>query len=85
MKLYATILAESAGPHLLKVTLNRPEVGNARNTQMGRDLLDLWTTLIDDPRDVRCVILTGAGDRNGSTSTKSSSAAVTRYWNVRSR
>lgn len=49
MKPYETLLIETIGDHLLKVTLNRPEVGNARNTQMGRDLLDLWTGLIDDP------------------------------------
>jgi enoyl-CoA hydratase/carnithine racemase len=63
MKTYETILAEPIGDHLLKVTLNRPEVGNAKNTQMGLDTLDLWTGLIDDPGDIRCVILTGAGDR----------------------
>jgi enoyl-CoA hydratase/carnithine racemase len=63
MKTYETILTETLNDHLLKVTLNRPEVGNAKNTQMGLDLLDLWTTLIDDPGDIRCVILTGAGDR----------------------
>ena len=45
------------------VTLNRPEVLNALNTQMGRDLLDLWTRLTEDPEDVRCVVLTGAGER----------------------
>lgn len=63
MKTYETLLTEQIGAHLLKVTLNRPEVGNAKNTQMGLDLLDLWTTLIDDPGETRCVILTGAGDR----------------------
>ena len=63
MKPYETILTETIGEHLLKVTLNRPEVGNAKNTQMGLDLLDLWTGLIDDPGDIRCVILTGAGER----------------------
>ena len=45
------------------VTLNRPEVLNAINTQMGRDLLDLWTRLIEDAGDTRCVVLTGAGDK----------------------
>src|SRR3984957_570903 len=60
---YETVLTETIGAHLLKVTLNRPEVGNAKNTQMGLDLLDLWTRLIDDPGDTRCVVLTGAGDR----------------------
>jgi enoyl-CoA hydratase/carnithine racemase len=63
MQHYETILTETSGDHLLKVTLNRPEVGNAKNTQMGLDLLDLWTGLIDDPGGIRCVILTGAGDR----------------------
>jgi enoyl-CoA hydratase/carnithine racemase len=63
MKAYETLLTEMTGAHLLTVTLNRPDVGNARNTQMGLDLLDLWTTLIEDPGEVRCVILTGAGDR----------------------
>ena len=63
MTSYETILTETIGDHLLKVTLNRPEVGNAKNTQMGLDLLALWTGLIDDPGDIRCVILTGAGER----------------------
>jgi enoyl-CoA hydratase/carnithine racemase len=63
MHTYETILTEMLSEHLLKVTLNRPEVGNAKNTQMGLDLLDLWTRLIDDPEQIRCVVLTGAGDR----------------------
>jgi len=49
VKSYETILAEPIGKHLLKVAPNRPEVGNPKNTQMGLDLLDLWTGLIDDP------------------------------------
>jgi enoyl-CoA hydratase/carnithine racemase len=60
---YATLKTETAEPHVLVVTLNRPEVGNAINTQMGRDLLDLWTRLTEDAGDVRCVVLTGAGER----------------------
>jgi enoyl-CoA hydratase/carnithine racemase len=60
---FDTILAEIVAPHLLRVTLNRPEVGNARNTQMGLDLLAVWERLLSDPEDVRCVVLTGAGDR----------------------
>ncbi len=63
MNIYDTILTETITPHLMKVTLNRPDVGNAKNTQMGLDLLDVWTRLIDDPGEVRCVILTGAGER----------------------
>ena len=60
---YATIRTERPSPHILQVTLNRPEVANSFNTQMGRDLLDLWTRLIAEPGDVRCAVLTGAGGR----------------------
>lgn len=60
---YETLLVETPRPHLLLVTLNRPDVGNAKNTQMGLDLLDLWSRLIDAPGEVRCVVLTGAGGR----------------------
>jgi enoyl-CoA hydratase len=60
---YQTLLTEIADRHILVVTLNRPDVLNAINTQMGIELLDLWTRLIAEPGDVRCVVLTGAGDR----------------------
>ncbi len=60
---YATLKTEMVEAHILLVTLNRLEVGNAINTQMGRDLLHLWTGLTEDAGDVRCVVLTGAGDR----------------------
>jgi enoyl-CoA hydratase len=45
------------------VTLNRPAALNALNTQMGRELHDLWTRLTAEPGDTRCVVLTGAGDK----------------------
>ena len=60
---YETILVETIDQHILLVTMNRPEVGNAKNTQMGLDMLDLWTKLIAHPGDIRCVVLTGAGER----------------------
>ena len=60
---YATLQTETPVPHVLLVRLSRPEVLNALNTQMGRDILDLWTRLTAEPGDVRCVILTGAGER----------------------
>jgi len=60
---YATLALEHSGEHVLVATLDRPEVLNALNTQMGRDLLDLWTRLSADPGEVRCVVLTGAGER----------------------
>src|SRR5690242_502527 len=63
MKAYDTLLVEMVKPHLLRVVLNRPQVANAFNTQMGRDMLDLWSGLIAEPGDVRCVVVTGAGER----------------------
>lgn len=60
---YETIATEGVGPHVLQVTLNRPQVGNAINTQTGHDLLDLWNRLTADAGDVRCVVLTGAGEK----------------------
>lgn len=60
---YQTLLLNRHEPHRLAVTFNRPEVLNAINTQTGLDLLDLWTRLAADSGDVRCVILTGSGDR----------------------
>src|SRR5438105_15438973 len=44
------------------VTLNRPEVHNAFNFQMQRELKDLWRGLRTND-DVRCVVLTGAGEK----------------------
>jgi len=60
---YETIATEMVGPFVLKVTLNRPQAGNSVNTQMGHDLLDLWNRLTADAGDVRCVVLTGAGEK----------------------
>ncbi|MBM3406140.1 MAG: enoyl-CoA hydratase-related protein [Betaproteobacteria bacterium] len=60
---YATLKLEMVEPHVLLITLNRPEVANAINTQMGHDMLDLWRRLTDDAGDVRCAILTGAGEK----------------------
>jgi enoyl-CoA hydratase len=60
---YETLSLEPRSDHVLLVTLNRPEVLNAINTQMGRDQLDLWTRIASDPGELRCVVLTGAGGR----------------------
>ncbi len=60
---YQTLLVETPEPHLRLVTLNRPQVANAFDTRMMQELLDLWTGLVADPGDTRCVVLTGAGDR----------------------
>jgi enoyl-CoA hydratase len=60
---YQTLLVEPRGEHILLVTLNRPQVLNALNTQMGKDQIDLWTRLTAEPGATRCVVLTGAGER----------------------
>jgi enoyl-CoA hydratase len=60
---FSTLRTENIDRHVLLVTLHRPEVSNALNTQMGRDLLDVWSGLISAPGEVRAVVLTGAGDR----------------------
>ena len=60
---FATLLCTSPAPHVLQVTLNRPHVGNAMNTEMGTDLLRLWNMLTEDAGDIRCVVLAGSGDR----------------------
>lgn len=59
----ATAAADETLARVLVVTLNRPEAMNAITTQMGLDLLDLWSRLGADAGDLRCVVLTGAGDR----------------------
>ena len=59
---YQTLLVEPRD-HILVVTLNRPAVLNALNTQMGKDQIDLWTRLTAEPGTTRCVVLTGAGER----------------------
>ena len=60
---YKTLALEPRSEHVLLVKLNRTEVLNAINTQMGRDQLDLWTRISADPGKLRCVVVTGAGDR----------------------
>ena len=60
---YETLaLSEPAG-QVLQATLNRPNVANAMNTQMGLDLLDVFTDLFARPDAYRAVVVTGAGER----------------------
>jgi len=60
---YQTLATRQQGEHILLVTLNRPQVLNALNTQMGKEQVDLWTRLTAEPGTTRCVVLTGAGER----------------------
>ena len=59
---FSTLLVERRDNGLVIVTLNRPEMANAVNTEMGIELLDVWTDFVRNHEDLRCVILTGAGE-----------------------
>ena len=60
---FKTARVEDRGEGLLLLTLNRPEVANAMNTQMGRDLLAFFDEINAAPAKQKCVVLTGAGER----------------------
>lgn len=49
--------------HVLTVTLNRPDAGNALNTLMLTEVVELLSALYVNPEGVRCIVLTGSGDR----------------------
>lgn len=57
---FETVVCTRPAEHVLQITLNRPDVGNALNTKMGEELRDLFTR---EPGDLRCIILTGAGEK----------------------
>jgi enoyl-CoA hydratase len=54
---------EAPEPHLWIVRFNRPEVLNALNTRTSEDLRTLFGPLAFTPGDLRCIILTGTGER----------------------
>ncbi|MGW6214984.1 enoyl-CoA hydratase/isomerase family protein [Streptomyces sp. NPDC055109] len=57
---YKTLRVTHEG-RILNVQLNRPEVGNAVDSQILTDLLEVLRALEDDPT-VRVMVLSGAGD-----------------------
>ena len=61
MPSYRTLTYEEVGA-VAWVTMNRPEVHNAFDSLMARELHDCWRALRDND-DVRVVVLTGAGDK----------------------
>jgi len=63
MSSFETLVLSEPAPHVLQITLNRPEVSNALNTKMGEELGVVYQKYSTDPGDVRCVILTGTGDK----------------------
>lgn len=60
---YQTLLIEAPLPHVRKLVLSRPDSLNAINTLMATELLDYWQNLSRETGDVRCLIITGAGDK----------------------
>ena len=58
---YQHLLVEVAGA-VATVTINRPEVFNATNDVLHRELTTIWRDLAEDP-EVRVAIVTGAGDQ----------------------
>ena len=58
---FETLLYEEANG-VAWVTLNRPEVHNAFNVQMTKELKEVWRALRHN-RDVNCAVLTAAGEK----------------------
>jgi enoyl-CoA hydratase len=56
---YSTLLTERTGP-VLKITTNRPDVLNAQSRILLEELDDAFKAAVDD-KDVRVIILAGAG------------------------
>ncbi|MBS0418752.1 MAG: enoyl-CoA hydratase/isomerase family protein [Proteobacteria bacterium] len=61
-RLHHTIRVEESRAHVRVLVLDRPQVANAINTQMARELLELFTELTARPGDLRCLVITGAGE-----------------------
>src|SRR6202166_3351235 len=60
---FATLSIDRPRDYVMLVTLNRPDVANAMNSQCGTDIMTLFEGLNLDGGDTRCVVLTGAGER----------------------
>jgi len=60
---YETARVEDRGEGLSVLVLNRPQVANAMNTQMGRDLLAFFDEVNAAPGQHRCIVMTGEGEK----------------------
>jgi len=58
-----TLRVEEPEAGLWRVTFNRPEVRNAINTATCEDLREVFGPLAFTPGELRCIVLTGAGDK----------------------
>ena len=57
---YNTILHERIGSHIQKITLNRPERLNAMTSELQLEVTAVCREIEND-RDARCLVITGAG------------------------
>jgi crotonobetainyl-CoA hydratase len=68
--------------HVARVTIDRPDVLNAIDAASERELQKIWSEIEND-RDVRCVVLTGTGERafcTGADMKGGSGASGLEYW-----
>lgn len=63
MSAYRTLRFEQPSPQVGVLYLERPQVANAINTEMARELLEYFSQLLDDPGAQRCIVLTGSGSK----------------------
>jgi enoyl-CoA hydratase/carnithine racemase len=63
MSAYRTLRFEQPCPHVGVLYLERPQVANAINTEMARELLHYFAALLEDPGTHRCIVLTGSGSK----------------------
>jgi len=61
----APLLFERVG-HIAIITLNRPHIGNALSRAMNARIIECWQEIRENS-DIRCTVITGAGDRHFST------------------
>jgi enoyl-CoA hydratase len=60
---FETLKLEQITDEVLLVLLNRPEVSNAFNTQMAKDLVECFENLSLNSEGNRAIVLSGAGDK----------------------
>ncbi len=60
---YETMTVEVVDEHIRVLRLNRPDAANALNTRMGLDGVEFFEAVAMDPGPLRCIIMTGMGDK----------------------
>ncbi|MEL7982551.1 enoyl-CoA hydratase-related protein [Vreelandella titanicae] len=60
---FETLLLDEPSENILRITINRPDAANALITQMGQELIDVFTAVTANPLTYRCLVFTAAGNR----------------------